>query len=120
MPSAINDVPTDQEREIAAEVAQRAMVAGWENAIQTVGKEKGLPGLVIENILNKVSAEQSRRDPSARIDELRDWQLHKQRHNSDLKRNPGGNSLHNLSPGLRAYMEKKHPHLAPHTKHPDA
>jgi len=105
------DIPADGEREIAAEVAHRAMVAGWEKAIQDVGREKGLMSLVVERILDKVAKDQGKRDPSGRIDELGDWLLHRRRERSDLVR--GSNSLHKLSPGLRAYMHKKHPHLSP-------
>lgn len=93
---------TDAERELAAETARRAMISGWKNAINAVSAEKGINQLALEGILNRVTADNPNRDPSARIDELNDWTLQKQR-NSELKRN----SLHRLSPGLRAYMEQK-------------
>jgi len=96
------DAVTDQERELAAETARRAMISGWTKAIQDVAAEKGITPLSLEGILNRVSKENPHRDPSARIDELGDWEVQKQR-NSELKRN----SLHRLSPGLRAYMERK-------------
>lgn len=96
------DGTTDSEREIAAEIARRAMTSGWEKAIQDVAAEKAIPLLALEGILNRVSKENPHRDPSARISELQDWEVQKQR-NSQLK----PNSLHKLSPGLRAYMEKK-------------
>lgn len=96
------DASTDAERELAAETARRAMIAGWDRAIRDVSAEKGVTPLALEGILNKVSKENPNRDPSARIDELYDWEANKQR-NSELKRN----SLHRLSPGLRAYMESK-------------
>jgi hypothetical protein len=98
-----NDVPTDEERKLAAETAHRAMIAGWEKAIQDVGRENGLQTLVIKNILNKVAKDSPNRDPSGRIDELQDYLHHQTRHNSDRVK---GN-LHKLSPGLKAYMEQK-------------
>jgi hypothetical protein len=96
------DETTDIERELAAETARRAMTAGWTKAIGDVAAEKGVTPLALEGILNKVSAGNAHRDPSARIDELASWEVQKTR-NSELKRN----SLHRLSPGLRAYMERK-------------
>lgn len=93
---------TDAERELAAETARKAMISGWSKAIQDVSAEKGITPLALEGVLNAVSKDNSTRDPSSRIDELNDWETNKQR-NSELKRN----SLHRLSPGLRAYMEKK-------------
>src|SRR3954470_7803573 len=96
------DTSTDAERELAAETARRGIIAGWDRAIRDVAAEKGITPLALEGILNKVSKDNPNRDPSARIDELNDWEANKQR-NSELKRN----SLHRLSPGLRAYMEKK-------------
>jgi hypothetical protein len=102
------DITSDHEREIAAETARRAMIAGWDRAIRDVAAEKGITPLALEGILNKVSKDNPNRDPSARIDELNDWEANKQR-NSELKRN----SLHRLSPGLRAYMEKKQAKLGP-------
>jgi hypothetical protein len=96
------DATTDTEREIAAETARRAMLAGWDKAIRDVASEKGINPLAIEGILNKAAKENPNRDPSVRIDELNDWETQKMR-NSSLKRN----SLDRLSPGLRAYMLKK-------------
>ena len=93
---------TDAERELAAEVARRAMVAGWRKSIDDVGREKGIASMAVEGILNRVSKENPSRDPSARIDELADWEHHKTR-NSELKRN----AVDRLSPGLRAYILKK-------------
>ena len=103
----LDSIPADQEREIAAETAHHAMVAGWEKAIQIVGRKHGLKQFAMENILTRVSRDQGKRDPSGRIDELRDWDLHKQRDRSDLKKPTPGDNLHKLSPGLRRYMEKK-------------
>lgn len=98
----VMDATTDSEREIAAEVARRAMISGWTKAIQDAATEKGIPTMSIEGILNKAAKENPHRDPSSRIDELADWEVQKSR-NSELKRN----SLDRLSPGLRAYMLSK-------------
>lgn len=96
------DATNNSERELAAETARRAMIAGWKKAIQDVASENGITVLALEGILNKAEKENSSIDPSQRIDELRSWTDQK-RTNSELKRN----SLDRLSPGLRAYMEKK-------------
>ena len=96
------EVVTDAERELAAETARRAMISGWTKAIEDVSKEKAVTPLALEGILNRVEKNNPNVDPSQRIDELGDWTVQKAR-NSELKRN----SLHRLSPGLRAYMEAK-------------
>lgn len=98
----MNTMTTEHEREIAAETARRAMIAGWNRAIQDTASEHGIDKLAIEGILNRASKENAHLDSSARIDELNDWETQKMK-NSNIKRN----SLDRLSPGLRAYMEKK-------------
>lgn len=108
-----NDVPSDSERETAADVAHRAMIVGWPTAIKDVGQKMGVNTWVIENMLNRVSKEQSHRDPSARIDELKDWEDYKLRRTDIQPKRQGANNsnIQKLSPGLRKFMLKKHPHL---------
>jgi hypothetical protein len=99
----VNQTPTAAEREIAAETARQAMISGWTKAIQDISSQHGITVLAVEGILNRVSKDNPNRDPSARIDELSSWDQQSRIGGSEVKRN----SLHRLSPGLRAYMERK-------------
>ena len=72
------DVISDQEREFAAEVANFAMMAGWDRAIQTHAKDSGLKEEQVILILNKAADYNDSADPKGRIDALNDWKRHKQ------------------------------------------
>lgn len=98
------DTTTDPERELAADVAKRAMISGWTKAIDDVAKERSITQAHVRQILDAVSKENPNRDPSMRIDELADWEAQKMR-NSEVKRD--SLALDRMSPGLRAYMERK-------------
>ena len=82
------------------------MVAGWDKAIELVGRKHGLKRFTMENILNRVLKDQKQNqiDPGQKIDELNDWETERNGKSQLIK---GSNSLHKLSPGLRKYMEKK-------------
>ena len=94
---------SSREREVAYEVANRAMISGWENAIIWAAREFDVPTMDIRVILNKASDYNQKADPSGRIPELDDW-LNQKRGRSDRSRQ---SKMHLLSPGLRAYMEAK-------------
>jgi hypothetical protein len=100
----LDSTPESHEREIAAETAHHAMVAGWDKAIEIVGRKHGLKRFAMENVLNRVHKAQKGKDPAERLDELNDWETERNGKSQLIR---GSNSLHKLSPGLRKYMEKK-------------
>lgn len=71
------DVISDQEREFAAEVADFAMMAGWDRSILTHAKDSGMSEQQIILILNKAADYNDSADPKGRIDALEDWKKHK-------------------------------------------
>jgi hypothetical protein len=99
----VSEVISDKEKELAHEVAGRAMVAGWDKAIGWAASQYGVSQLDIKIILDRASEFNLSADPTARIPELDDW-LREKRGRSERAQS---SKLHLLSPGLRAYMEAK-------------
>jgi len=65
------------EREMAREVADRAMLVGWERAIGWKASELGVSDLRIRDLLNKAAKYNEKADPAGRIPELEDWEVEK-------------------------------------------
>lgn len=89
----LNDVPADREVELAAEITQMAMAAGWTTAIREVAKKSGFPPLALTNMLNKVSKDQQSVDTSNRVPGLADWERQKMHPDSELAPRGVGKSL---------------------------
>ena len=85
------ETPSDREREFAKEVAQDAMIMGWEDAVNYHSKESGIDPHEVKLILNRVSEWQDGgADQAGRIDELKDWEVEK-KGRSTLKPKVQGN-----------------------------
>lgn len=67
------EVISDQERELAKDVASFAMIAGWERAFQRFSRDTGLREHEIILVLNRATDYNDKADPSGRIHELEDW-----------------------------------------------
>jgi hypothetical protein len=68
-------VPSTAERELAEEVAEHAMIAGWETACKKKANEMEVSIKHITDILDKCLAYNDKADASGRIHELEDWAL---------------------------------------------
>lgn len=68
---------TSAEREVAKEVADNAMIVGWDKAIQRKAQNLGTNELSIRQVLNKAAEYNDKADPSGRIHELEDWSVEK-------------------------------------------
>ena len=71
------DIPTDFERETAAEIAKQAAISGWKTAIEQKGKELEVSIWTLKELLDKVSKYNQKADPAGRIHELNDWENEK-------------------------------------------
>lgn len=71
------DVLSDLEREFASEVANFAMMAGWDRAIMQGAKDKKMTEEQVILILDKAADYNDSADPKGRIDALEDWKRHK-------------------------------------------
>ena len=69
---------TDSERQLAKQVADRAMIAGWQKAISWAASEYGVGQNRIRQILNQTGKYNDKADPAGRIHELEDWEREKQ------------------------------------------
>lgn len=69
------EVITGAEREVAAEIAHRAMVSGWENAIKWAQREYDLAEHKIKNLLDEALEYNKKADAQGRIHELEDWRF---------------------------------------------
>jgi hypothetical protein len=66
-------VITDPQRELAAETTEKAMICGWDKAIQTVAYGARISEDRLREILDEALEYQSKADPSGRISGLDDW-----------------------------------------------
>lgn len=71
------EVLTSAEREVAKEVAEHAMIAGWETAVKKKATELRVHIRDVIKILDRAEDYNSKADPSGRIHELNDWALEK-------------------------------------------
>ena len=67
------EVISHAERELAAKVADRAMIGGWENAVKWAMREYDIPEYRVEQILDDAFEYNEKADPQGRIPELEDW-----------------------------------------------
>lgn len=81
-----DNVPSSAERELAQEVAEHAMIAGWETACKKKANEMEVSMRTITDVLDKVLAYNDKADPSGRIHELEDWAVER-RGGSERARN---------------------------------
>jgi hypothetical protein len=65
-------------RELAAKVTERAMIAGWDRAIQDSAYENRVSEDRIRQLLDEALEYQDKADPSGRIEGLEDWKVEKQ------------------------------------------
>lgn len=68
---------SDSERHLAKQVADDAMIMGWNVAIARHARMLGTNDLLIRQLLNKASDYNDKADPGGRIPELDDWKVEK-------------------------------------------
>jgi hypothetical protein len=85
----MDTVISEPERELAKDIADRAMVAGWETAIRHFASELAVDELRIRKLLNDALDYNDKADPAGRIGELEDWRQYKQRQSDLPPRRPG-------------------------------
>lgn len=73
-----SEIISNEERELAKEVADFAMVATWDKAISRFALKYGLKESRIIEILNEATDYNDKADPAGRIHALEDWKRHKQ------------------------------------------
>lgn len=61
------------EREVAAEIADMAMISGWDNAIKHARRKFDLEDHEVRNLLDDALDYNDKADPQGRIHELEDW-----------------------------------------------
>src|SRR6266496_1857610 len=102
----VQGVLTDAELNLVKEIANRAMIAGWENAIFMATRQSGISQIQVRDLLNRAVDFNNSADPHSRIPELANWEKERMGRSERASNTKSGN-LHKLSPGLRAYMEAK-------------
>ena len=69
---------SEPEINLIREVAQDAMILGWNQSIEQKAREWGVNDLQIRQLLDEGVKHNDEADPSARIEELADWKVEKQ------------------------------------------
>lgn len=105
------DELTDSERQLAKQVADRAMIAGWEKAISWAAAEYDVGQNRIRQILNQSEEYNKKADPSGRIHELDDYKREKQDRSRLVPArtgvSPKPSMPDRLSPEARASLRKR-------------
>ncbi len=71
------DIITNPQRELAKEVTDMAMVAGWQKAIQEGAYKNNISENEMKKILDEALEYQDKSDPSGRIEGIEDWGVEK-------------------------------------------
>lgn len=80
---------SDAERHFVKDIADVAMIRGWESAIQAFASSSGVSSTQIKLLLNKAAEYNDKADPHGRIPELEDWKVEKRGRSEIAASGPG-------------------------------